>query len=605
MDLKIQKRSIEILYKLLDGKNGITSYVTYEPQKIAFCPEIKDSQELIRATPESQGISSCYIQNLLQELEEEKEVNLHNIMIARNGCVIAEGSFYPYQKQIWQAVYSLSKSVTGMAIGMLIDEGKLNLEDRVVDLLKPYTNSITYLKHKSLTVRHLLTMSSGVLFNETGAIADDDWIRAYFESNNKFSHGTQFSYNSMNSYMLSAIVTEICKMPMMEYLRPRLWDVLGIHQVYWEVCPQGINKGGWGLYLTIEGMVKLGQLMLQKGVWHGTRILSEEWVTQATQKQIHTGENNGYAYGYHNWVSEKENAYQFNGMLGQNVIIYPEKQMVIATTSGNDELFMDCPMMDKIQAYFGMDWMPEQQMEENFSNYHSLKLYEAKLGRKKTKQKLISSSNRGWKKKAVYKTRAEQDWKLKKISVRQRELLNFSKRIDGSCYKMETTRGAFVPVFWQTVHNNYSEGIQQIRFSRENEKFFWHVLEGLEEYRIEIGMETASIQTIDYHGESYLIAVTGMLAKNEDEIPVLKIEIPFLETPHTRTFKIFFEKEDEIRIVANETPGKLLIRQALNSVMDPEKAGFIQNILSKLEPEFFQYKLRFAIEPEIIGKRQN
>lgn len=603
MDFKIQKRSIEILYKLLDGKNGITSYVTYEPQKVAFCPDVKDMEELIRATPESQGISSRYIQNLLQELEKEKEVNLHNIMIARNGCIIAEGSFYPYQKQIWQAVYSLSKSVTGMAIGMLIEEGKLSLEDRVVDLLKPYTNSITYLKHKSLTVRHLLTMSSGVLFNETGAIADDDWIRAYLESNNKFSHGTQFSYNSMNSYLLSAIVTEICKMPMMEYLRPRLWDVLGIHQVYWEVCPQGINKGGWGLYLTIEGMVKLGQLMLQKGIWHGKRILSEEWVTQATQKQIDTGEENGYAYGYHNWVSEKEDLYLFNGMLGQNVIVYPEKQMVIATTSGNDELFMDGPMVDKIQEYFGGEWMPEQQMEENFSDYQSLKLYEAKLGRHREKSHIVSSANRGWKRRRISEIK-EREWKCKKKREKQMEWFCFVKQLNGICYKMETTRGAIVPVFWQTVHNNYSEGIQQIRFSRENGKFFWHVLEGVEEYRMEIGMGVASIQTMDYHGEPYCIAVTGMLAKNEEEITVLKIEISFLETPHTRMFKIFFETEEEIRIVANEKPGKLLIRQALNSVMDPEKAGFIQNILSKLDPEFFQYKLRFAIEPEITGKKQ-
>lgn len=606
MDLKVHKRSIEILYKLLDGKNGITSYVTYEPQKIAFCPEVRDLEELVRATPESQGISSHYIQNLWRELEEEDDIHLHNLMIVRNGCVIAEGSFYPYQKKLWQAVYSLSKSVTSMAIGMLIEEGKLSLEDRVVDLLKPYTNSITYLKNKSLTVRHLLTMSSGVLFNETGAIADNDWVRAYLESNTKFSHGTQFAYNSMNSYMLSAIVTEICKMPMMEYLTPRLWEVLGIHQVYWEVCPQGINKGGWGLYLTIEGMAKLGQLMLQKGVWHGKRILSEEWVNEATKKQIDTGENNGYAYGYHNWVSEEENSYQFNGMLGQNVIVYPEKQMVIATTSGNDELFMICPLVDKIREYFGRDWMPKEFLEEDPVAYKNLKQCQIQIGKKKEISHQVSSINRGWKKKSASKLiqTNNQSWKQRKINVETKKLLEFSKKIDGSIYKMETTRGALVPVFWQTVHNNYSEGIQEMRFSRKNGKFFWIIVEGKYEYSIEIGINEACFQTINYHGEEYCIAVIGELAENEDGILVLKIKIPFLETPHTRSFKIFFERNDEIRVVANEAPGKLLIRQALNSVMDPEKAGFIQNILSKLEPEFFQYKLRFTIEPEIIGKKQ-
>jgi len=247
--------------------------------------------------------------------------------------------------------------------------------------------------------------------------------------------------------------------------------------------------------------------------------------------------------------------------------------------------------------------MPEQQMEENFSDYQSLKLYEAKLGRHREKSHIVSSANRGWKRRRISEIK-EREWKCKKKREKQMEWFCFVKQLNGICYKMETTRGAIVPVFWQTVHNNYSEGIQQIRFSRENGKFFWHVLEGVEEYRMEIGMGVASIQTIDYHGEPYCIAVTGMLAKNEEEITVLKIEISFLETPHTRMFKIFFETEEEIRIVANEKPGKLLIRQALNSVMDPEKAGFIQNILSKLDPEFFQYKLRFAIEPEITGKKQ-
>lgn len=603
MDLKVQKRSIEILYQLLDGKNEVTSYVTYQPQKIAFCKEMKDTQELIRATPESQGISSDYIQNMLKQLEKDQSVHLHNIMIARNGCVVAEANYYPYKKEIWQAVYSLSKSVTGIAIGMLIDEGKLNLEDRVVDLLKPYTNSITYLKHKSLTVRHLLTMSSGVLFNETGAIADNDWVRSYLESNNKFSDGTQFAYNSMNSYMLSAIVTEITKMPMMEYLRPRLWDVLGIHQVYWEVCPKGMNKGGWGLYLTIEGMTKLGQLFLQKGVWHGQRILSEQWIEEATKKQIDTGENNGYAYGYHNWVSEQEHSYQFNGMLGQNVIVYPDKQLVIATTSGNDELFMLGALVQTIRSYFGYDWVADDKVEEDPHSYQQLKQYEQQLGEPKRLYNCKKNMSRGWKRHPNKRDRVYLHWKQKNRLVNEQQWMYFIKRMDETAYKMKTKRGAVMPVFWQTVHNNYSEGIQTMRFLRKNRALIWIVTEGENDYSIEIGMEKACIQTINYHGEPYIIAVIGHILENEDGVTVLKIEIPFLETPHTRTFKLFFESNDQIRIAANEEPGKLLIQQALNSVMDPEKAGFIQNVLSKLDPEFFQYKLRFAIEPEIIGIR--
>ena len=165
MDLKIQKKTMELLYRLLEGTNGIVPFVSYYPQKDRF-PGREEQQRLKRAVPESQGVSSLYLRKFLEELTACEEASIHTIMVVRNGCVLAEAAAFPYEKKLWHATYSLCKSITGLAVGMLMDEGKLGMDDRIVDLLSSRVNPFMYLKHKNLTIRHLLTMTSGAALNE-------------------------------------------------------------------------------------------------------------------------------------------------------------------------------------------------------------------------------------------------------------------------------------------------------------------------------------------------------------------------------------------------------------------------------------------------------
>ena len=354
----------ELIWNLIAGKTGNTSKVTYFPQKPAFPEESPEGEErLERMTPESQGISSAHLAAFLEALGAEKSTDIHQVLIARNGKVICECGYAPYPAGLWHASYSMCKSITGMAIGMLIEEGLLTLEARVVDLFRKRKNLLHLLRQKDITVRHLLTMTSCVNFNEAGSVTGTDWVRGFLESGLGGVPGKEFMYNSMNSYMLSAIVTELTGETLMEYLTPRLWEPLGIRRVFWESCPMGITKGGWGLFLRPEDAAKLGILYLNKGKWKTKQLVRAEWVEDSCREHVSTPSvMSSHGYGYQMWMGGREGAFNLNGMLGQNVVAYPDLNMVIVTNAGSQELFQNCVLMGIVKQYFETDYAPPGQL---------------------------------------------------------------------------------------------------------------------------------------------------------------------------------------------------------------------------------------------------
>ena len=182
---------------------------------------------------------------------------------------------------------------------MLIDEGKLSLNDKIVDIFADRLNKLNKFTHRNITVRHLLTMTSGIVFNVAGSVTENNWVKCFFESFLVSEPGKHFNYNSMNTYMLSAIVKTVSGHGLCEYLRPRLFEPLGIRNFYWEKCPMGIEKGGWGMYILPEDMLKIGQLLLNGGVWNGKRLISQEWIDAATSAQAAAPKSIGdFNYGY-------------------------------------------------------------------------------------------------------------------------------------------------------------------------------------------------------------------------------------------------------------------------------------------------------------------
>ncbi len=305
-------------------------------------------QDLPRSTPEKEGIESQAIINFINSFNKEKHEN-HSYMVVRHGKVVAEGWWAPYASDIKHTMYSISKSWTSTGIGLLVDQKKLQVDDPVLGFFPEYN----YLENKpylkDLRVKDLLTMSVG---NENKPILklqeyNENWVKGFLESPIIHQPGSNFLYNSMASYMLSAIVTKITGMPLIDFLKENLLKDLTIENVDWETDGQGINVGGWGMRVKTEDMAKLGLLYLNKGVYNGKRILSEKWVNEATSAQIMQEPNASMdklknsdwvqGYGYQFWRCRYK-AFRGDGAFGQYIIMLPEKEAVVILTSESSDL---------------------------------------------------------------------------------------------------------------------------------------------------------------------------------------------------------------------------------------------------------------------------
>lgn len=300
------------------------------------------------STPEAEGISAAGIDSFLNAAAHSKH-EFHSFMFLRHGKLIAQGWWNPYKPNLRHSLYSCSKSFTSTAVGFAVSEKRLSVNDKVIsffkgslpDTVKPYL--------AELTVKDLLTMSVGQAVEPTMAIAgkEDDWVKAFLAMPIAHKPGSVFLYNSMATFMLSAIVQKVTGQKVVDYLKPRLFDPLRIKAIDWEINKQGINTGGWGLRVKTEDMAKLGQLYLQKGQWNGKQILPKEWVEEATTFKIDQAPGvaqskrdssdwmQGYCYQF--WRC-RNNAFRADGAFGQYIIVMPDQDAVIAITSETSDM---------------------------------------------------------------------------------------------------------------------------------------------------------------------------------------------------------------------------------------------------------------------------
>ena len=199
---KEQLAVIEMITNMILGKTNGVSKVDFTPQKIPFPENLPYEQAFLRATPESQGVSSEKLIHLLSNLSASPYTDMHHFLVLRHGNVICDCSFAPYRSGIWHISHSMCKSITGMAIGLLIDEGKLSLDENIYNIFPGKVNPLFKIFRPEITVRHLLTMTSGVTFNESGIVSGNDWLESYLNAPVSEKPGTKFQYNSLNSYVL-------------------------------------------------------------------------------------------------------------------------------------------------------------------------------------------------------------------------------------------------------------------------------------------------------------------------------------------------------------------------------------------------------------------
>jgi CubicO group peptidase (beta-lactamase class C family) len=294
--------------------------------------------QLQRSAPEAQGIASSAILTFVEQVENTIQ-DVHSFMLLRHGYVLAEGWWTPYAREQLHMLFSLSKSFTSTAVGLAVAEGRLSVDDPVLSFF-PDDRPAEVSDHlAAMRVRHLLSMSTGHAEESLSQLerGDENWARFILSRPVPFAPGTHFVYNSGATYMLSAIVRNVTGENLLEYLRPRLFEPLGIGQATWESCPRGINTGGWGLTIKTEDIARFGQLYLQKGLWRGKRILPEAWVDAASARQVSNGSNQDsdweQGYGYQFWRC-RHVAYRGDGAFGQFCVVMPEQDAVLAITSG-------------------------------------------------------------------------------------------------------------------------------------------------------------------------------------------------------------------------------------------------------------------------------
>ncbi|MEO5816237.1 MAG: serine hydrolase domain-containing protein [Gemmatimonadaceae bacterium] len=298
----------------------------------------QSASSLPRSTPERQGISSSAILSFVQAADTGIDM-MNSFMLVRHGQVVAEGWWGPYDAKTPHIFYSLSKSFTSTAVGLAVAEGKLSLDDLVLKFFPEDAPPEPSANLKAMRVRDLLRMSAG---NETeaslfsGAPNAERLTKTFLAHPVPFKPGTHFLYNSPATYMLSAITQKAVGMPVLDYLRPRLFDPLGIENPSWLASAQGVSMGAFGLMARTEDIAKMGQLYLQKGVWKGKQIVPAAWVAEATARQTSNGSaptsDWDQGYGYQFWQSR--HGYRGDGAFGQYMLVLPEYDAVVAITSG-------------------------------------------------------------------------------------------------------------------------------------------------------------------------------------------------------------------------------------------------------------------------------
>jgi CubicO group peptidase (beta-lactamase class C family) len=288
--------------------------------------------------PEQLGVSSARLQAYIDDALAN-DVELHSVMVLRHGKVAAEFWREPYAPNYPHVMYSVSKTITAIAVGFAVAEGHFSVEDRVIDFFPEQKPKKTDKRLEQMTVYHLLTMTSGkdvsIFKSKTGL----DWITQFFRSKWGFAPGKGWKYINENMHILLEILRRTTGQTATDFLTSRLYEPLGFGRVpFWETSPTGTEAGGWGLFLKTEELAKVAQCLLNHGKWEGKQLIAEAWAAKMQSKQVDNhfdkkARDECYGYGYCMWQNPIPNSSRMDGMFGQYAIVLPEYDAVFLTTS--------------------------------------------------------------------------------------------------------------------------------------------------------------------------------------------------------------------------------------------------------------------------------
>ncbi len=644
MNISAVNKIITLLGRIFDTHQPTEAYLPKTADKPAGI--FPAEQKLPRVAPETVGVSSVLLEELSAELAADTTLHLHSLLLARNGRVFGEINFGAQDTRTWKYTYSACKSVTSLAVGILMGQGLLRMEDKIVDLFADRIGPVAKLRLASITIRDVLTMRSGIVFGEAEAMVDDDWLKCYLSSAVTGEIGKTFAYNSMNTYLLAVIVTQKSGMTLTAFLKKYLFDAMQITDFYWETCPHGIEKGGWGLYMLPEDMAKLATLILQNGAWEGKNLVPAWYLAQATASQTETPDSCGdYDYGYQMWVKSSPASFLFNGMLGQNIFGYRETGIVAVANAGNEETFQQGNIYGILDRYFGFsgDGLQSQPFPYDEEADHAFKrrllllrdhteaellafdeAYAQKCAIPSTSAADVSETDprslwtRFWTK-CTAKLRPHITPEAQQETSREIPMVPYIQSLPAAHTLFVNRR--FVPVeddgtasmgllpmINQVIQNNYSRGLCSITLSKQivgnAEMLVLTYHESDDIFICNVGMWGVACRTqLYFHGEPYLVAASGTFSSDEDGRAVLKIRCDFLETPSTRFLKLYANADGTYLLKQYEQPGTALIYKA---VIDQKLVFAAQPVIGpameKIDNDYFDYRIKRTFAPEILMK---
>ena len=575
MDIKNNLNAAILLYDgFIRGKSDFAKIPFYAQKNCLMSPD--KANAFSRSTPSREGIDAERLLSFAKALSDTPDAAVHSVVLLSNGKEIFSASAPGYDVKMPHATFSMCKTITAIAVGMLIGDGLLSLKDRAYRFFPECKSLLLSPRARAITIEHLLTMSTGISFNEAGAVVETDWIKSFFESTIRFTPGKAFAYNSMNTYILSAIVLRVSGDSLSDFLKKRLFDPLEIDNFFWEKCPRGIEKGGWGLYLSTESMAKIGQLFLLRGTWKGQRILSEEWIELSTRKHMDVSDAIGeYNYGYHLWVSKLDESYLFNGMLGQNVLIDPENQTVLAITAGDTCLFQYAhSLMAAERALRG---------QHTAKRGLSALIFRARL----SKVKRHFGEGAAW---LSYKPSSEE----KEIKARYRASGLFTE------HAVSVNNAALLPMTLRLIQNNYTGGLRAVSFSEEGDDLLLTFSEREATLTVRAGKNTLKDGVLNVQGELYRVRCAYNYTRDENRVPALKIQIIFPELFSDRRL-IVREDDGHLTLSLLESPSFTFVEKVMTSahLATGQKNGVLDFLKEKINIDGLLLRASTVFSPTV------
>ena len=515
---------------------------------------------LQRCTPSETGIKDEYIQSFINEINSDFSLKPNRLIIIKDNKVIGEQYLYPNVQDAWDSVFSASKTVTALALGVLYDEGLVDLDLPVCKILKN-EKSIKVAKNKRITLRHLLTMSTGIRFNEIECVSSTRWTKSFFDSSSKFKLGTKFDYNSLNSYIVARVVQKLSGKRFEEFIKEKIFDLIGVSKVHVDTSEEDCFKGGWGLYILPEDMARLGILVRDYGMYDGKQIISKEWIEMMSTTQFDARAcGRDYNYGFQMWVDDELGFSAFNGLYDQNIMVYRHSGVVLVTCFADNEAFHGSNLFKIANKYFGYE--PK---------------YDFPLCENSGKRDLENEDS------LMYYFDALLDKEYKAHS-----------KIANSC--------GILPLIIQNEVSTYVKGIRSLTFKKVDDQPVLVVNEGGKKYEIPFSFGKAVRQFLTFYNNVYDCAVDARLILSGKTEPYMVIRFFFLEFASARYFTVKLGKDiNQISVECSENPGVDFVN-SLIQVQDEGTKKLINSAMANLNQDYITGKIRNIFAPIFIAK---